>query len=116
MQYWQKKLETASEVQFDAAECTKIAELMDGFTFAYMKEAVVATLFYLFSMGEESPGHGTTFFQAFEKQVEILRIQMSEVEDAEKEKKAVVTKVTVGRADSAPEQPQLILPAPGIGT
>ena len=67
MQYWQKKLETASEVRLDAADCPKIAELMDGFTFAYMKEAVVATLFYLFSLEEESPGHGTTFSEAFEK-------------------------------------------------
>ena len=112
MQYWQKKLEAASEVQFDTAECPTIAELMDGFTFAYMKEAVVATLFYLFSLKDESPEHSTTFSQAFEKQVEILRIQMSEAEEAEKEKKEETAKVTVKSAGSAPVQPQIILPAP----
>ena len=101
MQYWQKKLDATSEVHLDAADCPKLAELMDGFTFAYMKEAIVATLFYLFSLGEESPGHGATFGQAFERQVEVLRVQMSEEEEAEKDKGNPVAKVTVESAAAA---------------
>ena len=42
--YWKKKLERNSNVDFDPAICEIVAELTDGFSFAYLKELFVQTL------------------------------------------------------------------------
>ena len=43
-QYWKKKLERNSNVDFDPEICNVVARLTDGFSFAYMKELFVQTL------------------------------------------------------------------------
>ena len=43
-QYWRKKLSKNPNIKFPDKLCPPIAALMDGFSFAYMKEAFVATL------------------------------------------------------------------------
>jgi transitional endoplasmic reticulum ATPase len=43
-QFWQHKLESNKDVAFPDALCSKIAEITDDFSFAYMQEAFVASL------------------------------------------------------------------------
>lgn len=43
-EYWKKKLEKNSSVDFDPAICEVVAKLTDGFSFAYLKELFVQTL------------------------------------------------------------------------
>ena len=84
-QYWKQKLESIEEVSMSEADCASIAAITEGFTFAYIKEAFIATLFHLFSHQEEAkamvdPNHPSPFFKAFEVQTTMLREQMSEGE------------------------------------
>lgn len=88
------------------ADCAPIATLTDGFTFAYLKEAFVATLFSLLQQREdELSNHQTStngqpsppssieppsaFLHAFETQVTMLKEQMADAakSDDEGEKK-----------------------------
>ena len=74
--------------------------MTDGFTFAYLKEAFVATLFHLFAnQGEAEADNGSdgrsAFVKAFEKQVEVLREQMSEETEKEKAEKEKAEKEKV---------------------
>ena len=79
--------------------------MTDGFTFAYLKEAFVATLFHLFANQTEAKASngkdGTSpFVKAFAAQVEVLREQMSEKteeekKEEEKKKKEADIKVVV---------------------
>ncbi|KAK5171230.1 uncharacterized protein LTR77_004374 [Saxophila tyrrhenica] len=43
-EYWKKKLEKNSKIDFDPAICDVVAKLTEGFSFAYMKELFVQTL------------------------------------------------------------------------
>lgn len=43
-QFWQQKLSDNKDVEFPDKLCSKIAEITDKFSFAYMQEAFVATL------------------------------------------------------------------------
>ena len=43
-EYWKKKLERNSNVDFDPMICQVVADLTDGFSFAYLKELFVQTL------------------------------------------------------------------------
>ena len=43
-QFWQGKLKSNKEIPFPDELCGKIADITDGFSFAYMQEAFVATL------------------------------------------------------------------------
>ena len=57
--------------------------MTDGFTFAYLKEAFVSTLFHLFANPAEanaSEGQDgiSAFVKAFAGQVEVLKEQMGE--------------------------------------
>ncbi|MCJ1409934.1 hypothetical protein MMC19_004018 [Ptychographa xylographoides] len=93
-EYWITKLESVPEVTLASADCPSIAAMTEGFTFAYMKEAFIATLFHLFSqtdsantlaLGSFSPVGGepdaddrSVFLKAFEKQIGVLREQMGD--------------------------------------
>lgn len=44
VEYWKKKLEKNSKIDFDPAISDVVAKLTDGFSFAYMKELFVQTL------------------------------------------------------------------------
>ena len=44
MQYWQKKLEDNSDVEFPDKLCPAIAKITPNFSFAYLQEAMVASL------------------------------------------------------------------------
>ena len=86
------------EVRYSTSDHAPIAEMTDGFTFAYLKEAFVATLFHLFANQTEanaSDGEdgASPFVKAFAAQVEVLREQMSE--KSEEEKKEADVKVVV---------------------
>jgi AAA+ superfamily predicted ATPase len=43
-EYWKKKLEKNSNVDFDPEICEVVAKLTDGFSFAYLKELFIQTL------------------------------------------------------------------------
>ena len=43
-QFWRKKLEGNKKIEFPEVLCGMIADITDGFSFAYMKEAFVASL------------------------------------------------------------------------
>ncbi|KAF2480013.1 P-loop containing nucleoside triphosphate hydrolase protein [Neohortaea acidophila] len=43
-EYWKKKLERNNTVDFDPAICDVVAQITDGFSFAYLKELFVQTL------------------------------------------------------------------------
>lgn len=71
-----------------ASDCAPIASRTEGFTFAYLKEAFIATLFHLFSHQEEAHADSdedgrSAFLRAFEVQVEMLEEQMNDEKDAE---------------------------------
>jgi len=86
------------------SDSAPIAALTEGFTFAYLKEAFVATLFYLFQQREAALANGPTptnsdsstspsndspsaFRHAFETQVTMLKEQMADEEKSEEGKK-----------------------------
>ncbi|KAL9119777.1 MAG: hypothetical protein Q9187_003672 [Circinaria calcarea] len=93
--YWMKKLEDVHEIRYSTSDHAPIAEMTDGFTFAYLKEAFVATLFYLFANQAEAKGSDgqdgpSAFVKAFAAQVDVLKEQMSEKSEEEKMKGADV--------------------------
>lgn len=108
-----KKLDSVPEVTMSTSDCAPIATLTDGFTFAYLKEAFVATLFSLLQKREDELSNDETstngqsstnghpsppsskeppsaFLHAFETQVAMLKEQMADAakSDDEGEKKA----------------------------
>ncbi len=52
-QYWRKKLSGNKKIEFPEVLCGMIADITDDFSFAYMKEAFVATLLVLVVNKEE---------------------------------------------------------------
>jgi SpoVK/Ycf46/Vps4 family AAA+-type ATPase len=89
-QYWQKKLKDKKSIDFPVKLCIPIAEITDDFSFAYLKEAFVATLLDLarnanddddanaFGDGEDDdPNDQYEFWRSFKVQVKILRDDMS---------------------------------------
>lgn len=44
MQYWQGKLEDNSDVELPDKMCEAIAKITKGFSFAYLQEAMIASL------------------------------------------------------------------------
>ena len=68
------------------SDCAAIAGLTEGFTFAYLKEAFMATLFEIYrayearqlAVDETDP---SVFLRNFKQQVEILREQMNDTKD-----------------------------------
>ncbi|KAF2112458.1 P-loop containing nucleoside triphosphate hydrolase protein [Lophiotrema nucula] len=91
-QYWRNKLKNKKNIDFPNKLCDAIADITDEFSFAYMKEAFVATLLDLARNHEDDsddedaegdddddgddPLKKYEFWRAFKAQVKILRNEM----------------------------------------
>ncbi|KAL9028564.1 MAG: hypothetical protein Q9196_003097 [Gyalolechia fulgens] len=82
-QYWRSKLSSNPEIEFPASLCTKIAEITDQFSFAYIKEAFVASLLKLLvgrrgtnvvlRMAADDPIEELPLWKEMKRQVKLLR-------------------------------------------
>jgi SpoVK/Ycf46/Vps4 family AAA+-type ATPase len=59
-QYWRKKLSGNKKIEFPEVLCEMIADITDGFSFAYMKEAFVASLLVIVANKREYEAAETT--------------------------------------------------------
>lgn len=92
-QYWRHKLKNKKSIDFPSKLCDAIAGITDDFSFAYLKEAFVATLLDLArthdgdddedeasgnneANEEDDPLDKYEFWRAFKAQVKILRKEM----------------------------------------
>lgn len=90
-EYWRKKLKNKPAIEFPKTLCSAVADITDDFSFAYMKEAFVATLLDLarnHATGDTSDEDGDSddddndgldkykFWKVFKVQVKILRDEM----------------------------------------
>ena len=98
--YWQKKLESNEEIDFPDALCDGIASITDGFSFAYIQEAMVASLLAIaagggkgkadqlvgdvgrlrLGGGEHKDLDKLVLWREIKKQVKILRDEMGDEE------------------------------------
>ena len=84
--YWREKLKDKPSIKFPKKLCDAIAGITDGFSFAYLKEAFVATLLVIAgNRAEESVGGGDDegsdldeyeLWREMKKQVKLLRDDM----------------------------------------
>jgi transitional endoplasmic reticulum ATPase len=99
--YWQKKLESNKGIEFPDALCEGIASITDGFSFAYIQEAMVASLLAIAAGGDKGKadqlvggvgrlglGGGEhkdldklVLWREIKKQVKILRDEMGDEEE-----------------------------------
>lgn len=91
-EYWYERLKSKSNVEFPKKLCQPMASITDDFSFAYIQEAVVATLLALarrrtdnivdivedlrLSVGGKDGLDQYVFWRVFKKQVQILRDDM----------------------------------------
>jgi transitional endoplasmic reticulum ATPase len=101
--YWQRKIADVPEVTMADEDIVPVAACTQDFTFAYLKEAFIATLFHLFSAqedppaaegrvgseGDETAAPKSAFVRAFEQQVGMLREQMAEQDEDDDAKKLI---------------------------
>lgn len=91
-QYWQKKLESNKDVDFPDALCGAIARITDGFSFAYIQEAMVASLLAIAARSgsdhESEDGSSgdddldkLVLWKEIKKQVKILRDEIGDEDD-----------------------------------
>ncbi|KAF2474599.1 P-loop containing nucleoside triphosphate hydrolase protein [Lindgomyces ingoldianus] len=92
-QYWRNKLKNKKSIEFPAKLCDAMADITDEFSFAYLKEAFVATLLELArSHGDDSDDDGDPeddddplnkyeFWRFFKAQVKVLRSEMGADKD-----------------------------------
>jgi transitional endoplasmic reticulum ATPase len=111
-QYWQKKLGSNKEVDFPDKLCQAIAGITNGFSFAYIQEAMVASLLTIAARGDsdhegkdDSSGDDEldklVLWQEIKKQVKILRDEMGEEEGDAGEALPIRERVLRGRAMEA---------------
>lgn len=88
-EFWQGKLKENKDIEFPHEICDALADITDGFSFAYMQEAFVASLLALAVGGKEEDGHKGVdidklpLWQQLKKQVKNLRDELNhEPEDA----------------------------------
>lgn len=94
--YWQGKLRDNKDIKFPDELCKAMAGITDGFSFAYIQEAMVASLLAIASRGEKDESNadyervlsrmaqlgsekdleGLVLWKEFQKQVKILRDEM----------------------------------------
>jgi transitional endoplasmic reticulum ATPase len=80
-QFWQEKLKDNKDVEFPDRMCEAVSSITDGFSFAYMQEAFVASLLAL-ALSEKEEGHHDTdldklpLWQQLKKQIKILRDEL----------------------------------------
>lgn len=92
-QYWKNKLKHKKTIEFPSKLCEAIAGITQDFSFAYLKEAFVATLLDLARAhddmdddelagsvfdGEDDPLDKYEFWRSFKAQVKILRDEMGD--------------------------------------
>jgi hypothetical protein len=87
-QYWRTKLKNKQSIEFPAKLCDAIADITEDFSFAYLKEAFVATLLELAREHEDNdeesnddddeddPLDKYEFWRAFKAQAKALRDDM----------------------------------------
>lgn len=88
-EFWKNKLKGKKSIEFPDKLCPAIADITDGFSFAYLQEAFVATLLELARSGDDSEssesedeeGDGSPLdryelWRVIRKQIRILREQM----------------------------------------
>lgn len=82
-QFWQAKLKDNKDVEFPDKLCEAVSSITDGFSFAYMQEAFVASLLAL-AVSEKEEGHHDTdldklpLWQQLKKQIKILRDELEQ--------------------------------------
>jgi len=89
--YWRNKLKSKESIDFPKKLCEPMAEITKGFSFAYLKEAFVATLLELArnnqdeeyfddeaSSDDDDPNDKYELWRAFKAQVDILRKEIKE--------------------------------------
>jgi hypothetical protein len=82
-QFWQRKLKDNKEIEFPDKVCEAVSSITDGFSFAYMQEAFVASLLALATSDKEE-GHSDTdldslpLWQQLKKQIKILRNELDQ--------------------------------------
>lgn len=103
-EYWLKrKIDKLPEIAMSEADADAVAKCTSGFTFAYLQEAFVSTLFAIFKsrtddkVCREGPDSSKSeFMQAFEAQVKTLKDQMVDKDgDVEDEYDAVDDQVVI---------------------
>lgn len=93
-QYWRNKLKNKKNIDFPSKLCDAIADITDDFSFAYLKEAFVATLLELArthdgddeddesvssdTSDDDDPLDKYEFWRAFKAQVKVLRNEMGD--------------------------------------
>ena len=84
-EYWRKKLKSKPTIKFPERLCTAIAEITEDFSFAYLKEAFVATLLVIAGnrseVDGEKDGNGDDLndfelWREIKKQIKLLREDM----------------------------------------
>ncbi|KAL5391416.1 hypothetical protein DPSP01_001285 [Paraphaeosphaeria sporulosa] len=87
-QYWRHKLKNKKSIDFPSKLCDAVADITEDFSFAYLKEAFVATLLDLArahdgdgededsASKDDDPLDKYEFWRAFKAQVKILRREM----------------------------------------
>ncbi|KAG2165457.1 P-loop containing nucleoside triphosphate hydrolase protein [Aureobasidium pullulans] len=80
-QFWQGKLKENKDIEFPDKLCEAVSSITDGFSFAYMQEAFVASLLAL-ALSDKEEGHHDAdldklpLWQQLKKQVKILREEL----------------------------------------
>ena len=81
-EFWRKKLQDKEAVDFPKVLSPEIAKITEDFSFAYMKEAFIATLLALARAGSQDKGkddddiNHLPFWKEMQKEVKILRDEM----------------------------------------
>jgi transitional endoplasmic reticulum ATPase len=80
-QFWQTKLKDNKDVDFPDRICEAVSSITDGFSFAYMQEAFVASLLAMALSEKEEGHHGTDLdklplWQQLKRQIKILRDEL----------------------------------------
>ncbi|KAL9596921.1 MAG: hypothetical protein Q9219_005484 [cf. Caloplaca sp. 3 TL-2023] len=79
--YWRSKLASNPEIEFPDWLCGKVAGITDRFSFAYMKEAFVASLLRLLVGGKNGEGKDEKelpLWREMKRQVELLREELGD--------------------------------------
>ncbi|KAI5197470.1 P-loop containing nucleoside triphosphate hydrolase protein [Aureobasidium subglaciale] len=79
--FWQAKLKDNKDIDFPDKLCEAVSSITDGFSFAYMQEAFVASLLALAINDKEEGHHGIDLdrlplWQQLKKQIKILRDEL----------------------------------------
>ncbi|CAD0084104.1 unnamed protein product [Aureobasidium vineae] len=81
--FWQGKLKDNKDIEFPDKLCEAVSSITDGFSFAYMQEAFVASLLALALRDKEEGHHDADLdklplWQQLKKQIKILRDELNQ--------------------------------------